>query len=251
MKPFDWRRDGIVLAIAMLAPSFFTWLYFIAYAGQGHITQALYLGSKVLLGLLPIWWYFQTRTDLTLRATLHLLWKKRSDSRISRSILAGTLFGILTMLAILVFYEYLLNGSSALAGTDSALQSKLTDAGVTSVWSYLGLAVFLSVLHSAFEEYYWRWFVFGRLREGVSWVAAATVASLAFALHHVIVLSVYIPATHVWLIAVLSLGIALGGFVWSAVYQKTGSLLGAWIAHFMADAGIMWCGYFVCKGYLA
>jgi membrane protease YdiL (CAAX protease family) len=167
------------------------------------------------------------------------------------SLLAGLLFGLLTIFSIVILYEFFLCDSPALAGTADALKSKLQDAGATSFWSYVGLAGFLSILHSAFEEYYWRWFVFGRLRYGMHWLPAAMVAALAFALHHVIVLSVYIPATHVWLIALLSLGIALGGFVWSTIYHKTGSLIGAWTAHFLADAGIMWCGFFLCKGYLA
>lgn len=114
------------------------------------------------------------------------------------------------------------------------------------------MALYLSVLHAAFEEYYWRWFVLGRLRRGMPWLPAAAVAAVAFALHHVIVVAAYIPATHAWLLVpLLSLGIALGGLVWSVIYHRTGSVLGAWVAHVLADLGIMFCGYDLCKGYLA
>jgi membrane protease YdiL (CAAX protease family) len=254
MKPFAWQRDGLVLAAAMLAPSSLTWLYFITLAGQGTVTQSIYLGSKVVLGLLPLawWWCNKDRTWASTDQTV----EKRFPAARNRTghragIWYGTLFGLLTFLAIVTLYFQFLKGSPALVGTAEAVEAKLADAGVHGVASFLALAGFLSVLHAAFEEYYWRWFVFGRLRQGIHWLGSAVVAALAFALHHVIVLGAYLPITQVWLTAGLSLGIAFGGLTWSVIYQFTGSLLGAWIAHVFADLGIMWCGYDLCQRYFS
>lgn len=246
MRPFSWKADGTVLLVAMLAPSGLTWLYFVVFAGQGEFTRNLYLASKVVLGVLPVAWFLWLRRGATPAVDIPVPQRNHQAS-----LVAGLAFGLLTFGGMLLAYYMLLRGTPALAGTVGALLVKLKDAGVDSARTFLVMALFLSVLHAAFEEYYWRWFVFGRLRRGVPWLLAAAVAAAVFALHHVIVLAAYIPATHAWfLVPLLSFGIAVGGFVWSVIYERTGSLLGAWVAHVLADLVIMWCGYDLCRGYL-
>ena len=104
----------------------------------------------------------------------------------------------------------------------------------------LRVAVFLSVLHSLLEEYYWRWFVFGGLHQMVSPVWAHILAGVAFMAHHVIVLLQYFPVP---LTIFLSLMIGVGGVIWSWMYLRQKSLMGAWIAHIIVDFGALWIGY--------
>ncbi len=156
----------------------------------------------------------------------------------------GLDFGLFTVAAILVLYYVFLKGTDLLAETGTIVKTKLDDAGVDSESTYLILAGFLAILHSAFEEYYWRWFIFGRLRTGLPWMLAALISSAGFMLHHIVVLWAYLPGQYGWLLVTLcSLGIGFGGFIWCCIYQYTGSLLGAWIAHLCADLAIMWCGW--------
>jgi membrane protease YdiL (CAAX protease family) len=244
MRPFSWKTDGPILIVAMLAPSLLTWLYFIVYAGQGETTRNLYFVSKVILGILPIGWFLWLRQGAPADPP-------PKPRRHGLSFVEGLAFGLLTFGGMLALYYGVLRGQPALAGTTDALLAKLHDAGVHSTETFLAMALFLSVLHAAFEEYYWRWFVFGRLRRGLPWLLAAAIAAVGFTLHHVIVLAAYLPPTHAWfLVPLLSLAIAVGGFVWSVIYHRTGSLLGAWAAHVLADLGIMCCGYDLCQGYL-
>jgi len=37
--------------------------------------------------------------------------------------------------------------------------------------------------------------------------------------------------------------IGVGGMIWSWMYLRQASLLGAWIAHMIVDFGILWIGY--------
>lgn len=250
MKPFSWRTDGVVLGIAMLMPTVMTWIYFVLFPGQGSVTRAIYFGSKVVMGILPLWWFW--RIGYFNRRPEQNVGTDKAKPHYARSLLLGSVFGVLTFLGMMIVYYLFLKETPALAGTVEAVAARLKDAGVSSAATFLVLVVFLSIFHAAFEEYYWRWFVFGRLKSGVPWLWAAVLSSLAFMLHHVIVLAAYIPATHAWLLVpVLSLGIALGGFVWCMIYYKTGSLLGAFIAHVCADLGIMWCGFDLCRGLLS
>jgi membrane protease YdiL (CAAX protease family) len=105
------------------------------------------------------------------------------------------------------------------------------------------------VLHAAFEEYYWRWFVFGELRRAMPWVVALLLANLGFTLHLIIVIHIYVPS---WTMTLLcSLGVFVGGSVWGWIYQKSGSLVGPWVSHMLIDFVLMWIGYDLCRGMLS
>src|SRR5262249_22023903 len=107
------------------------------------------------------------------------------------------------------------------------------------------LAGFIAVIHSVLEEYYWRWFVFGRLRRLIRPASAAALASLAFMGHHVVVLAVFIPGWERFFTLALPLafGLGVGGAVWSWLYHRSGSIYAAWISHLIIDASIMAVGY--------
>lgn len=239
---FSWKSDGVVIGIALFAPMVMTWIYFIVFAGQGAFTRFVYLGSKIVLGLLPVCWFLWLRYQ-SMRSDA-LTPPARTVRRHELSMRLGLDFGLFTVAAILVAYYVFLKDTSLLAGTGAIVQGKLDDAGVTSLNTFIIMALFLSILHSAFEEYYWRWFVFGRLRTAIPWLYAALISSLGFMLHHVIVLWAFLPGSYGWLMTLLlSLGIGFGGFIWCCIYQYTGSILGAWIAHLCADLAIMWIGW--------
>ena len=143
---------------------------------------------------------------------------------------------------MLGLYYFWLKPAGLFASVTSEVKSKLTGFGITTLAAYSLLAVFYSLIHSLLEEYYWRWFVFGRLRKLRPLGAAVAISSVGFALHHVLVLEKYFgwysPAT--WL---FSAGVAVGGVVWAIVYQRSKSLLGPWLSHLLVDAAIFAIGY--------
>ena len=119
----------------------------------------------------------------------------------------------------------------------------LRELNIVDVWRFAGLAFFVCVPHAAFEEYYWRWFVFGWMRRYLAFWPAAIVAGLAFMAHHVVILVVFFP-DQVWTLAVpLSLCVAVGGIVWAWFYERTGSLGAVWLCHGLIDLGIMLVGW--------
>ena len=123
------------------------------------------------------------------------------------------------------------------------IRLKIEEFNAASPGRYTALASFLAVAHSLLEEYYWRWFVFGRLRRLVPLPAAIGLSSSAFMAHHVIVLGRFFP-TDFWSAAVpLSLCIAIGGAFWAWLYDRSGSIYATWISHLLVDAAIMAVGY--------
>jgi membrane protease YdiL (CAAX protease family) len=123
------------------------------------------------------------------------------------------------------------------------LLMKLQEVNMATPARYALLALFIVVAHSLLEEYYWRWFVFGHLRQLMRWTPALVLASLAFMAHHVIVLYVYLPGKF-WSAALpLSLAIAVGGAVWAWLYERSGGIWSPWLSHLLIDAGIFIIGW--------
>jgi membrane protease YdiL (CAAX protease family) len=222
------RLAAALFALAL--PTLVTWLYFVAYAGHPWM-QAFYGGGKLVQFALPL---------------VCMLLLERSRPRFAlpeaRGLIWGGLFGLTVVAAMLALYYGELKHSPLLAGAPEAIAEKLDDIGINTPLKFVGLAVFYSLLHSLLEEYYWRWFVFGRLREQWPLSAAIMVSSLGFMAHHVLVLGEFLggfgPAT-----GFFSLSIAVGGGVWAWIYNRTGTLYGSWLSHLLVDAGIMWMGY--------
>jgi membrane protease YdiL (CAAX protease family) len=155
----------------------------------------------------------------------------------------GFAFGIAVLVGALALHVAVLRPAGILdGGVAAAVQAKVAAFGVTSPQRFLALGVFYSLLHSAAEEYYWRWFVFGELRRAVRASTAVAASSAAFAAHHVIILGTFFGWTSPWTPA-LTLAVAGGGAFWAWLYHRSGSLLGPWISHMLVDAAIFAVGY--------
>jgi membrane protease YdiL (CAAX protease family) len=123
-------------------------------------------------------------------------------------------------------------------GSSERIRIKVQTLGILDhYWSF---GLFLAVMHSLIEEYYWRWFVFGRLKEVARPISAHLLAGASFSAHHVIVATQFFPL--IWG-TVLGLLVGVGGIIWSMMYEKQQTLAGAWISHLIADLGIPSIGH--------
>jgi len=142
----------------------------------------------------------------------------------------------------MMLYLVVLKPAGLLEGPTAAVRTKIESFGAGSPPAFVVLALFYSAIHSLLEEYYWRWFVFGELRNYGQLSTAVAASSFAFAAHHVLVLGHYFgwasPMT--WIFTV---GVVVGGAVWAWLYHKSGSLFGPWLSHALVDAAIFAVGY--------
>ncbi len=100
-------------------------------------------------------------------------------------------------------------------------------------------------MNSLLEEYFWRWWIFERLRVFAPAFAAAVGSGVLFTVHHVVALDAYLP----WELTLLaSLGVMTGGITWSWIYARYGNLWAAYVSHVWADVIIFWIGWEVLRG---
>ncbi len=226
------RRERGAVAFAMVFPTVLTLTYFVGLADASSTTQRVVYGAgKTIQFAFPLAWMF-----LVHRRGFRL------GAAPGRGLTAGIGFGAAAVIGMLGLYRWILLPSGGLAPARGAIVAKLSGFGVESGWAYLALAAFYAILHSLLEEYYWRWFVFGRLRSmTASWVAVL-LSSLAFMSHHVVILGWFfgLASPLPW---ILSACVFFGGAVWAWMYERSESLIPCWLGHLMADAAIFWIGY--------
>ena len=229
----------IPILFALAFPSVLTWLYFVALADQPSATQqGVYSVGKVVQFAFPAVWVF---------LVIGRPWPSRVLS--PRGLVLGLLFGGLVGLGMWGIYALAMQPMGYFDGPALAIRAKVESTGLNSVVRYAALGCFYVVFHSLLEEYYWRWFVFGELRQRQSALVAVVVSSAGFMAHHVILLAVYFgwssPLTYLF-----SLGVAVGGAVWAWLYERSGTLLAPWLSHALVDAAIFVIGFDVVRDQL-
>ena len=106
--------------------------------------------------------------------------------------------------------------------------------------NFVLFAICLSFIHSLLEEVYWRWFVYGNLRHLCGRWWAHGIAGIGFAAHHLVITLQFFPAP---MAVFLSLCVAVGGVIWTLMYERQGTILGCWISHACVDVLLMVIGY--------
>ncbi len=211
------QRALFWFALALQAIGAF--VYFVLAEGSGH-ANAFYGLTKVMMLLLPLLW-------ISTGAKLPKLLKKTDQWW--TGLVIGIVFAGLLIGGYWLLQDVVANGQEAIA-------AKISDFGIGS---FVLFAVVFSIVHSLFEEYYWRWFVLGAGKKIVG-ASAVLISSAAFGLHHIIILSQLFP---LWFALTGGAVTMLAGWIWCQMTLKSGSILPAWLSHLFADAAIMYIGW--------
>lgn len=161
-----------------------------------------------------------------------------SPKNIMRTILTGLGTGLIMSVFILLLMKTPL--FLILASATPEIKMKIASFGLENVFILFSLV--LSVVHSMFEEYYWRWFVFGSLFSRLRLPWAIILASAAFTAHHVVILSQIFSV--LWMI-LGGISVFAAGVIWCLHYHNQHSILGAWISHVLVDLCLMGIIYIV------
>jgi membrane protease YdiL (CAAX protease family) len=233
--------ETAALAFALVFPSLITWIYFVLLQrASAVIQQGAFGAGKLIQFAFPlVWVLFVVRAPVLGRSP-------RPGSGIG----SGIAFGLSVFAAALALYLLVLRSWPGLDVARQMAQGKVSGMGIDSPWKYGLMGLFYSVVHSGMEEYYWRWFVFARLKKLAGVPAAIWVSSLGFMAHHVIVLAFFFGATSP-LAYLFSAAVAIGGAFWAWLYHRTGTLSASWISHAIVDVAIFTIGYDMVRQVLA
>ncbi len=148
------RFEGLALLIALVFPSLLTLVYFVWLAGAASaLQQAAYgIGKAIQFALPLVWVPFVARERIG--------WPLFNP----RGLFAGAAFGLVIVAGMFALYFGYFRTAGTFAAAGREMLGRLSGIGITSPASYAAMALFYSLLHSLLEEYYWRWFVFGRLK---------------------------------------------------------------------------------------
>jgi len=207
--------------------------YFVLFKDSG-LVKTLYGLSKAFTLVWPV---------LALKLVLGARLPRRPalGRRDLHALRSGVANGLLIGLGLLGLYQMGLG--PVIAEGSLAIRRQAGRFGILEHYWVFGLL--LSTAHSLLEEYYWRWFVYGQLRRAVGPWAAHGLAGVAFAAHHVVITGVYFGWG--WGV-VFGAGVGLGGVIWSLMYERQGTLTGAWVSHLLVDLAIMAVGHHALWG---
>ena len=213
------RIHFVILAFAFFGHAIAA-LFYAVIINNPMGARAAYFGLKLLVNVIPLIWFFCVDRQ-----------KPRLQSFQSAACFTGFLSGILIASSLVFLYEFVLAKYVKIDG----LYEKASVYGLRD--HFFWFAAFLCVVNSGMEEYYWRWFLFGKFRQLMPVPLATVLSSISFTLHHIVVLSVYIP--DLWMVVLFNLGVFTGGVVWAGLYQKYSNFWAIWLSHLIVDVGIM------------
>jgi hypothetical protein len=223
--PGEGHRGRALAALAILVPAPSVGVVLAMGVDPGGPSgAAAWLLSKVWLFGLPLaWWVFVERGRLSRSPMRH----------------GGLAAGMVTGLAIaaIVLAAYGLVGRSLI--DHGAARAQMIGMGLGGVWRFAGLAFYWITINSVLEEYVWRWFVYRQwvVAVGGRIVWAVLLAGLAFTVHHVLALG-YSFGWDPIVVGLGSLGVLIGGVMWSALYARYRSIWPGWISHACADVAV-------------
>jgi membrane protease YdiL (CAAX protease family) len=230
------RTLHLALVFALLFPTVMAGVeYLAATPGQGgpnFATLVAYIGGRAVQFSFPL---------LCLWVFGHRLPRPAAPGR--GGLVLGAVFGLVVGVGILVLYHAVLRDTVLFADSPRRLRAKLGEYGLDSPGGFALFAAFVTVLHSFLEEYYWRWFVFGRLRRVAAPGTAMALSSLAFMAFHVFALLTFLPGYFWTAVVPLTACVGVGGAAWAWLYQRTGTLYAPWLSHLLVDAALFVVGY--------
>lgn len=222
------RTTWAVLIPALLIPGIGSLAYFV-WLDDSSGAQSVYGLAKLFILLWPL-----LATFLFLRHRSRL--PRKSLREHLSAVPAGLILGLIIAGAMAILMATPV-GDVVRAGAP-AVKAKVVALGFLE--SFVWFALFVTLFHSLLEEYYWRWFVYGNLRDVIPRPAAHAIAAIGFSLHHIVVTAQFFPLG--WALF-FSFSVAVGGWFWSMLFQRQGTLMGAWVCHAVVDAALMILGW--------
>ena len=198
----------------------------------GILAIFVFIFTKIWIFGLPAFWYLSIeKGEKSLSLPENGGWK------------VSTLLGV--GMLIVIFIAYFSIGDKLLRADE--LTEILDGVGLTVAWKFALAIIFWVFINSVLEEYVFRWFITSKIEQliGGVWIPIFLSAGI-FTIHHTIALAFFIDPLGNF---IASLGVFIGGAIFSWLYMTYRSIWVAWVAHAIADVAIFIIGWNMVIGF--
>ncbi len=247
--PSDDRRRA-VLALALLVPVPSLAVIAAMFMDLGATGQVVWGASKLIQIAFPVVWWIWILKQKPSFSPLG----RRSPSQGDASDLDHPVSSTKTALAVgigvglfiagLIIGGYLLLGPRLITEEVAAgFRAQAAENGLDQRTKFFLFVIGISCFNALMEEYLWRWFVHTRCEKiaGSARLAIPLGAAL-FTLHHVIALGAQFDFV---LTVLTSLGVFIGGVVWSMMYTRYRSIWPSYLSHCLVNLGMFVPAYWM------
>ena len=151
----------------------------------------------------------------------------------------GLLISLLLGLAI---FGVILGGYFALRGIIdfSGVTASLTSGMGITADNFVWVAIYISIMNSFLEEFFFRGFGFITLKKYVNVKFAYFFSPVLFAIYHV---GMLVGMFHPAVLALIMFGLIVGGLIFNALNDKLGNIYPSWLTHMAANFAINTIGF--------
>jgi membrane protease YdiL (CAAX protease family) len=228
-----------MLALLLLVPAPTIGVLMLTFIAPGTVGQIVWGVTKFWLLAFPVVWIlffeqgsseFLNRRPVPARNGLVL-------ALLSGAVIAGAILGAYFLFA----RDWIDVG---------LVRQRIVEAGFAHQGKYLAFAIYTCTVNAMLEEYVWRWFVFRKCEQalavggqtGRSGIPAVLLSAALFTIHHIVALVFYFD----WRIATLgTIGVFLGGAIWSWFYLRYRSVWPGYVSHVCADIAMLVIGWWI------
>ena len=122
----------------------------------------------------------------------------------------------------------------------SGVTSSLTEGMGITADNFIWVAIYISIMNSFLEEFFFRGFGFITLKKYVDIRFAYFFSPVLFAVYHV---GMLVGMFHPAVLALLMFGLIVGGLIFNALNHKLGNIYPSWFVHMAANFAINTIGF--------
>ena len=198
----------------------------------GALAVIVFIVTKIWMFGLPAFWHIYIEKQ-------KFSWSPVKKGGWGMALILGLGMMLIVWLAYFILGELMLQ--------PDALKTILAPVGLTVPWKLAAAIVFWVFINSVLEEYVFRWFITSKIEQfvGGKWLPSL-LSSAVFTLHHSIALVFFLDPLGA---VIASLGVFIGGTVFSWLYLEYRSIWIVWITHACADVAIFAVAWHILIGF--
>lgn len=127
----------------------------------------------------------------------------------------------------------------------SNVTSSLTEGMGITAKNFIYVSLYISLMNSFLEEFFFRGFGFITLKKYTSRKAAYLFSSVLFAIYHV---GMLVGMFHVGVLFLLLLGLVIGGCIFNYLNEINDTIYPSWFVHMFANFAINTVGFILFRG---